>query len=193
MLKGIIMKVIHSGDDGYTNIGDRRIPKDSPIVEFLGCLDELISFLGIVRSSLNMGGNNNSSFRNISENLKKIQLSLMLMASTIAKTENIHKMDVDFKKQVMEIEKEISELSNKMTINKRFVVPGTSRESALLHYARALCRRVERRAASLLRDKSLDKHAYAYLNRLSDLLYIYAIFVDFTRNIKVEYALFLDQ
>lgn len=172
------MKKIHRGDDGYTDIVRGRVSKDSHVIEFVGSIDELVSFLGIIRNIL-VG---NSNFDSISKNIKNIQIVLMYISSSV-----IGKVQVidDFQKHVTDIEKEIELLEHEI---KKYclIIPGSSYESSLLHFARALCRYVERRAVPLLKDSIISKHAYIYLNRLSDLLYLYAVYVDVIRNISIE-------
>lgn len=171
------MKKIHRGDDGYTDVAGDRVPKDSPIVEFLGSLDELISFLGVVRSVLAK----DHALGSISSSIKRIQIVLMAMASAIAK-----KLYKDFSQYVIDIENEIAALVKKIPLEYCIAVPGSSYESAILHLARTLCRYVERRAVVLLRNGVFDRQSYIFLNRLSDLLYLYAIYTDFVRGINIE-------
>lgn len=174
------MKKEHRGDDGYTDVARGRVPKDSPLIEFVGSIDELISFLGIVRSIL--AKNNGLSF--ISLNIKNMQIVLMLIARAVVGYFNTHTQD--FHKYVSDIEKEIATINEKISLGFCFTIPGGSYESSLLHFARTLCRHAERRAATLLRNGMIDRYAYIYLNRLSDLLYLYAIYVDVIRGIDIE-------
>lgn len=174
------MKKIHRGDDGFTDVVWGRVPKDSHIIEFLGGIDELVSFLGIVRGAV--ARLSNANFIEVS--IKNIQKVLMTIGSSVAG--KIHIDDAGFRKYVIDVEKEIEMLSQKIASGPCLVIPGSSYESSLLHLARALCRYVERRATPLLREGLISKSAYAYLNRLSDLLYLYAIYVDVLRGIATE-------
>ncbi|MEM1805184.1 MAG: cob(I)yrinic acid a,c-diamide adenosyltransferase [Ignisphaera sp.] len=176
---GYRMKIVHRGDDGYTDIIGARIPKDSYIIEFIGSVDELVSFLGIIRSTIG----ENEALREIATKIKSIQLTLMKVAGIAA---GDHRHSDLFNKYVEDLEKEIITFSKIVNVNHCFVVPGSSLESSLLHFARTLCRSVERRAVALLRNGLINKSVYVYLNRLSDLLYVYALYVDVIRGIEFE-------
>lgn len=175
------MKKTHRGDDGYTDIRGLRVAKDSPIIEFIGGLDELTSFLGIVRSVLSR----DVSLNTVTAGIKSIQITLMSIASIVAgKAPGDN--DLLLQGYVDDIEKEIIIMNRKISLEQCLVIPGGTYESSLLHFARALCRYVERRAVPLLRDGVLNKYAYIYLNRLSDLLYLYALYVDIIKGVEVE-------
>jgi len=163
-------KAVHLGDDGYTyDAAGRRLAKDSDLVEFEGEIDELISIIGVARSML-LG---KPGLEDLYRHLGEVQRKLMDIASHVAsagRTKGASAEDVEA------LETLIDEYWGKLPPLRGFVVPGPPLESALLHYARAVCRRVERRAAKLLREGAIDRESYRYLNRLSDLLFVYARF-----------------
>jgi len=74
------VKADHRGDDGLTDIMGRRMPKDSPPVEFVGEVDELVAVLGIARSLLNR----REDLTDVSRRLKDIQVRLMKVAGYVA-------------------------------------------------------------------------------------------------------------
>lgn len=75
--------------------------------------------------------------------------------------------------EVKEIDEKIHKLWSELTKTFKFTIPSGPLEVTVLNPARAICRRVERRAVKLLRDEVLDEVTYKYLDRLSDLLYVY--------------------
>jgi len=178
----MVFKPVHRGDNGYTDIVEGRIEKDSPIIEFIGELDELISFIGLVKAYLR--NSNIEKYRHAISMLTEIQQRLMSMASYVA-TLGKKPSPID-KGVVNEIEEVIKKLSNEVVMPRGFIIPGSSVESSLLHVIRAICRRVERRAVKLLRERIIDSNTYVYLNRLSDLLYVLALYLNKLNNIEEE-------
>ncbi|MCS7111166.1 MAG: cob(I)yrinic acid a,c-diamide adenosyltransferase [Ignisphaera sp.] len=176
------MKRIHRGDDGYTDIIGSRLPKDSPIIEFIGEVDELVSITGVVKSVLRESGLPPT----ITNNLTCIQRTLTNIASYVAKGGAHRAATPITHSDIIALENSIDRLWTALTPS-RFVIPGSSKESALIHLLRAICRRVERRAATLLRNGIIDPVVYIYLNRLSDWLYVIALHINKVRNIEEDY------
>lgn len=169
------MKKAHVGDDGYTYIlFNKRLPKYHPIIDLLGTIDELSSILGLIRAI----GRNRKRFREISMMLFEIQKDLIRLGRDVAAMNRYS----EFNNHINEKDiKRLEELINKFWKDpkKEFQIPGSvSVYSALLHMARAICRRAERIAAKLLHKKVLNRYGYVYLNRLSDLLFALAIYVE---------------
>lgn len=152
------------GDNGTTKIfGNcpQRLSKDSPIIEALGELDELNSFLGICKnkvSELNMiKFDPKKIIHQIQENLFIVQAEVAGADKSIVQ----QKVD-DLSELINEIEKELPEI-------KSFFIPGASEISSHLDYARTLARRAER---GVLKAKAeVSDATKAYLNRLSSILY----------------------
>lgn len=185
ILSGETMKKIHRGDDGYTDVFGLRLPKDSPIIEFLGEIDELVSIAGVVKSMLKESG----MFHKIINDITYTQRTLMRIAGYVASVvkSSVHNTAPPItQKDIAVLENSIDNLWVTVAVN-RFVIPGSSKESALLHLLRAVCRRIERRAATLLRSGVIDSLVYIYLNRLSDWLYVIALHVNKIRNIEEDY------
>lgn len=127
----------------------KKLSKNSPVINALGSLDEANSWLGVV------GG------------YGEIQKDLMTISSILAGAK------LDFpKSKTTQLEKEIDKLEKKLPKLKGFVVPGG--KGAKLHFARALIRRAERAAIALSEAEGLSLGILAYLNRLSDYLYVVA-------------------
>ncbi|MEM0048099.1 MAG: cob(I)yrinic acid a,c-diamide adenosyltransferase [Ignisphaera sp.] len=175
----MVFKYAHRGDDGYTDVIGQRISKDSPVIEFIGELDELVSLMGVVKAYLS-----ESKVLDIVDLLDRIQRKLMFIAGYVASMGRMASPIDD--NDLASIEKLINDFSNRVVLPSKFVVPGSSLSSALIHFLRAVCRRVERRAVKLLRDGMLDKTTYMYLNRLSDLLYMLGLYINVVSNVKED-------
>ena len=75
---------------------------------------------------------------------------------------------------VARMEKDIDRLTAELPEMRQFILPGGSRPGAALHLCRTVCRRAERAAEQLAREETVAQHVLAYLNRLSDLLFVLA-------------------
>ncbi len=149
------------GDRGKTklfNLKAKNIPKDSPIIEALGSIDELNSFLGIVRSKAD---------KNLNLVLKKIQENLFIINSIISGS-NLNFSSVETRK----LERLIDRLEGSLPVLKKFIFPGGSEMAALLQYSRTLARKTERKVVALSKDESINPHILSYLNRLSDAFFM---------------------
>lgn len=162
-----------TGDKGQTRLVDGScVEKFNPRVEAYGTVDELNSYLGVVRSALQ----DTSSCMPINTALEKIQNELFNVGSLLAteKDEVFKMLPALTHEQVEFLEKEIDRLSVELPALKNFILPAGHRVASHLHYARTLCRRSERRSAEIaVKD---DRYALClqYLNRLSDYLFVAA-------------------
>lgn len=175
-------KVEHKGDDGYTHTRTGRLPKDSPIIDFIGEIDELVSLIGVIKVYLKQRGFSGD----IITRLETFQQHLLSVASYAVAGQEEQPIGPQ---QLAELETWIDELWRSLQATHRFkglIAPGASLESALLNLARAVCRRVERRGAKLLRERILAPSAYAYMNRLSDALYVLALYLDNVNTSKLS-------
>jgi cob(I)alamin adenosyltransferase len=161
------------GDDGSTFLyGGMRVPKDDKRIEALGELDELNAVLGITIGLLD------PSRRKIRDLLKAIQQDLFVIGSEIAATGKPiapRKITEDLVKR---IEASIELYNSRLPTLRQFILPLGSLQSAYLHFARAVCRRAERRIVSLAHEHSLNPLLLAYINRLSSLLFVLARYVN---------------
>jgi len=151
------LKRAHRGDDGYTDLGFRRVWKGSAEVELLGSIDEVIASVGLAKCFLP---------RDLAELANEIQQQLMSLCAAIA-TRNFEKLS-DMAKL---FEERTRDLWRSRALSFRFVVPGPPTGAAALHVARTVCRRAERWAWRAAREGSLPRELAIVLNRLSDLLY----------------------
>ncbi len=162
-----------TGDKGQTRLVDGScVEKFNPRVEAYGTVDELNSYLGVVRSTLQ----SLNTFLTIDSTLEKIQNELFNVGSLLAteKDEVFKMLPALTQDQVEFLEKEIDRLSSELPPLKNFILPAGHPIASHLHYSRTLCRRSERRSAEIgVKD---DRYAMClqYLNRLSDYLFVAA-------------------
>lgn len=160
------------GDTGETSLYDgSRRRKDDILFSSVGDIDELSSWLGVVRSHI--------SHRQSISFIKKVQSDLIRMGAMIATP--IHSNEWKTLNEITENDvKEIERIENivlkKTNIELKFVLPGDTRESAWIDVARTVCRRAERNIISCIRDRNMTQlyECQKYLNRLSDYLFILA-------------------
>jgi cob(I)alamin adenosyltransferase len=161
------------GDKGKTSLyGGKTVSKADLRVEAYGSCDELNSFLGIVLVKIKN--------KEIKENVIKIQTDLFEVGSSLAslsknKDENF---SAYLTKRVKDFEKEIDFYSKKLPELENFILPGGGEVGANFHFARTLVRRAERRIVALSENQNINKEILIYVNRLSDLLFIYARFIN---------------
>ncbi|MDR2359026.1 MAG: cob(I)yrinic acid a,c-diamide adenosyltransferase [Prevotellaceae bacterium] len=154
-----------TGDKGTTAlIGGTRVSKDSPQVEAYGAVDELISWIGVLRA------------HKVSEPqavlLRRIQECLMTCAALLAAGGNTNKKLPDIAvTDIGALEKAIDAMQNNLPPLKAFVLPAAPSTAAFCHVARSVCRRAERCAVTVAHQSTLNENVLTYLNRLSDFLF----------------------
>jgi len=159
-----------SGDDGTTNLGGgQRVPKSSPRVAAYGDVDELNSLIG---QALTAG-----LAPEIEQILGGIQNELFNLGSDLCFLEEDKatlKLPKIEKRHVRALEEILDRMTEKLGPLENFVLPGGSPGAALLHVARAVCRRAERSLVALAATEPVGEWALRYLNRLSDALFVMA-------------------
>lgn len=161
-----------TGDEGMTGIhGGTRVPKDDIRIEANGCLDELNTLLGIVRSML-------SETDEWQTKLCYIQRSLMVVMSHVATPSAIREQNPNELPQDLDkfCEEWMDEMMSQLEDNGYFILPGGTPLAAQLQYARAVARRTERRLWTLNRTDAVPGAILRFVNRLSDLLFVLARF-----------------
>lgn len=156
------------GDLGETSLGDgSRVAKDDVRVEAYGAVDELNALIGLVLAAEPDDGTGSS--------LERIQNELFDLGADLAVPLDAdgERLRID-ERQVARLEEECDAANARLEPLRSFVLPGGTERSARLHLARVTCRRAERRAVSLAAVADVNPAALAYLNRLSDLLFILA-------------------
>jgi cob(I)alamin adenosyltransferase len=157
-----------AGDAGETSLGDgSRVPKTNPRIEAYGAVDELNSVLGLVLS-----GDVPDEFRPWLEQVQNDLFDIGADLSVPLEDER-ERLRVTTK-QVERLEELCDLVNERLEPLKSFILPGGTESAARLHVARSVCRRAERLAVDLAGKGSVNPAALAYLNRLSDLLFILA-------------------
>ena len=161
-----------TGDKGDTGLfGGGRVPKDDPRVEAYGDVDELNAVIGMARAV--------EPLPRIDEILLPMQRDLFSIGALLA-TPDLDKMHKHLAKaniddrRIRELEQAIDNCDRDLEPLKAFIIPGGSRKGAVLHVARTVCRRAERRVVHLQREVEIPELVVIYLNRLSDLLFTLA-------------------
>ncbi|MDX1609944.1 MAG: cob(I)yrinic acid a,c-diamide adenosyltransferase [Halofilum sp. (in: g-proteobacteria)] len=150
-----------TGDAGTTGLGDgSRIDKDSPRVEAYGTVDELNSSIGMVLAEAIPGP--------VSEALVAVQHDLFDLGAELC-VPGYTVVEAD---KVAWLEQVLDEHNAGLPHLKEFILPGGGPAAAACHLARTVCRRAERRVLTLGRAEEINPHGLAYLNRLSDLLFV---------------------
>jgi len=158
------------GDEGFTDISfHKRISKDSLEIRALGDLDELNSFLGLIKCKMRI--------KKDKEVIEKIQHGIYVISSEITiGQEKKKKMGLLLKKEDADwISTAEYQLEQTVEIEQCFYVPGGTEISSLLDIARAVARRAERGIVSLFHKEEIrNSHILSYLNCVSDILFIMA-------------------
>lgn len=159
-----------TGDKGKTSLFDgKRVLKSDKKVETYGTVDELNSAIGAACAFIKV--------RTINKELEEIQNDLLEIGSSLAVSSTL---PVDqLKNRPEEFEKLIDKLTKQMPLLNQFILPGGGKGGSLLHVARTIARRAERRVVGLNRTENIDDIIVIYLNRLSDLLFTMARFVNY--------------
>lgn len=159
-----------TGDSGETGLfGGPRVGKDSPRIEAYGTVDELNAVLGIARM--------HDLPRDVDALLARIQNELFNLGAILATPdENRRSVATIDDGSIRRLEDEIDGFETSLPALKEFILPGGTPAAAHLHLARTVCRRAERRVVALGHSsgETVEAEALAYLNRLSDLLFVLA-------------------
>lgn len=158
-----------AGDAGETSLGDgSRVAKTDRRIEANGAVDELNATMGLAIAAETDGAER--------AELELIQNELFDLGADVSvplDTKRGERLRVD-ETQVERLEGLCDRANAELEPLKSFVLPGGTELAARLHHARTVCRRAERRVAALAETTPVNPAALAYLNRLSDLLFILA-------------------
>ncbi len=151
-----------TGDSGTSSLYGTgvRLPKNHPVYEALGALDELNSWLGVCATEAS---------DEIARHVESIQQRIFSIQASVAGASIVVPNSA-----VDDLESSIAQWENRIAMPRSFVVPGASRQSALFDYARTLARKAERRCVALENNSDTFRKNIRYLNRLSSALYVYA-------------------
>ncbi|KXG75908.1 cob(I)yrinic acid a,c-diamide adenosyltransferase [Thermotalea metallivorans] len=160
-----------TGDKGQTSLYDNsRIEKDSLRVESYGTIDELNSNLGFARNFVEDDG--------IVKILYDLQRDLFNVAGELATRDRKKFPERIHEGHVTNLEKIIDDYLEKIDKVGKFIIPGSNKASASLHVARTVCRRAERKILALRREEEVSEILIKYVNRLSDVLYTLARYLE---------------
>jgi cob(I)alamin adenosyltransferase len=159
-----------TGDDGSTGLGTgRRVPKTAPRIVAFGVVDELNAHVGVALAA--------QPAAEIAAVLRRVQNELFHLGSDLCVPEaDKAAMPVPRVEQrhVDALERDLDLFTAELPPLENFILPGGAAGAAALHLARTICRRAERRIATLARDGDVSAHVLAYVNRLSDALFVMA-------------------
>jgi cob(I)alamin adenosyltransferase len=159
-----------TGDTGETSLFDKsRVSKADPRVDAYGEVDELNACLGAARAA--------GTDDDIAATLEAIQMDLFAVGARLADPSSriagrVTKAAVT-DAHIVRLEQTIDRLEGELRPLRRFILPGGGPAGSLLHLARTVCRRAERRVVALGAD-AVEPAVVIYLNRLSDLLFVMA-------------------
>jgi cob(I)alamin adenosyltransferase len=158
-----------TGDKGQTSlIGGTRVPKHHIRIEAYGTVDELNSWIGLLRDTI--------EDNHVKEILVEAQDRLFTIGSILASDPEKSKMKLpELKNEDVELlEKEIDAMDKIVPPMKNFVLPGGHPTVSHIHIARCICRRAERCTIHLTESAPVEEIVIHYLNRLSDYLFMLA-------------------
>lgn len=160
-----------TGDCGQTSlVGGQRVSKCCARLESYGTIDELNSHIGVLITYC--------TDQHDAEFLTDVQSKLFIVGGYLA-TDNsqreVRPGNIVTPDMVSEVENEIDAIDAKLPPLKLFILPGGSRAAAYCHVCRTVCRRSERRILALIEEGiEVDETVIAYVNRLSDYLFVLA-------------------
>lgn len=172
-----------TGDDGTTSLyTGKRVSKSHIRIESYGTVDELNSYLGLIRDQ--------AIPQELRIVLEKIQNELFVVGSELAtdlesateaqkkrlKVQRITEADIEF------IETQIDMMNDSIPAMTHFVLPGGHQTVSFCHIARCVCRRAERQVIHLSSQEAIENNVIKYLNRLSDYLFVLARKLTYTLN-----------
>lgn len=162
-----------TGDTGSTSLfGGKRILKCEELVDAYGSIDELNSWIGLIMAEI--------KHAHLREFLMKVQSDLFTMGGSLAGwPTDLGVLPI----RVTEMEVEIDAMETKLEPLTNFILPGGTSASARVHLARSVCRRVERQVVALAQKQAVDAAIIKYLNRLSDLCFVLARFINKDKNV----------
>lgn len=153
------------GDKGTTDAGTgQRVGKSSSVVELEGTLDEFNSFLGLANTKVN--------WEDMNSDLSRIQFEVFTLGEHIYMHGEGRKLSPENTKW---LEDRVEHYQKEVGPVRLFVIPGGTEESATLHVARTVCRRLERVIAGSAEEMTISDAVLSYINRLSSVLFMMAL------------------
>lgn len=146
--------------------GGQRVPKYHPQIEACGTIDELVSWIGLLKDL--------SAKQSLKDNMFTIQKRLMICAGDLArnriddKSDEMNGTDVD----IILLENQIDEMDKELPPLHDFMIPGNNLNASYCNIARCVCRRAERKVVFLMSIEKINPLIPKFLNRLSDYLFV---------------------
>jgi cob(I)alamin adenosyltransferase len=168
-----------AGDRGTSSLlGGNLVLKDHPRLEAYGTLDELNSWIGLLRDQL--------GDKDMQDTLLKIQDRIMVGSTILASEKKdtavpipeIHEEDVSF------LEREIDRMDQELEPLRSFILPGGHTTVSHCHLARTTCRRAERQSIKFIKHSEQSAILVKYLNRLSD--YLFTLARKIAKDLKIQ-------
>lgn len=160
-----------AGDKGKTSlISGKKVSKTHVRLKAYGLIDELNCFLGFALTFL--------KDKSLKKEIFKIQNDLFEIGAKLANSSKDKELDKYLEKRTEKFEESIDNLSGKLPKLSHFILPGGSKAAGSLHVCRTICRKAERATVELSEKEKVDEKTIMYLNRLSDLLFTMARFVN---------------
>lgn len=157
-----------TGDDGTTGlVGGTRVKKYDIRLEAYGTVDELNSYIGLIRSL--------QTDQMADTVLEKIQHKLFVIGANLATEESMDSVKKQFlcnQQDISLLEKAMDEMTAELPELRNFILPGGNQATAVCHVARTICRRAERRIVELAEKTEVEPNLIKYINRLSDYLFV---------------------
>ena len=159
------------GDKGITSLlGGTRVPKNHPRLEACGTLDEVISWIGLIRDQEALGGKE--------EVLLWIQDRLMAASGILAREEGTQaNIPILSDPDIRQLEQEIDIIEKDLPALRSFILPGGHSTSSYCHICRSICRRAERLVVPFTGENSDLELVLKFLNRLADFLFVLARYI----------------
>ena len=166
-----------TGDTGTTSlIGGKRVKKNNLRIESYGTIDELNSYIGLIKDQKGIGNNDKNSLLKIQHEL--FVIGAMLATAPDKETLKNGKERVTISKinkhSILFLEEEIDKMDEKLPQMTHFILPGGHQTVSFCHIARCVCRRAERLSVELNEKEKVSNVLIIYLNRLSDYLFTLA-------------------
>lgn len=148
-------------------VGGTRVPKTHVRLEAYGTVDELNSHLGLLITYLT-----DEHDRNVVRGVQHVLFSIGSYLATDQEKTGLKAASIITAGQVEGLEREIDRADSMLPPLSAFVLPGGDRSAAVCHVCRTVCRRAERRILSLAEQAGVSSDLLAYVNRLSDYLFV---------------------
>ena len=165
-----------TGDQGTTSLfGATRVPKHHIRIESYGTVDELNSYLGLLRDQ-GLDGHNEDMILKIQERLFTVGSMLATEPQKATLKSGKDRLDINkiSETDIELLEQEMDRMNEELPPLTHFILPGGHQTVSFCHVARGVCRRAERLATALYDNEPFDPRILKYLNRLSDYLFVLA-------------------